>query len=174
MGNWFNITDDELQGINEFTEKCTDNTDYDEKEILTGKSKPHRENSWIRKNKFRYNLVRRFLSVKPNMNPYECYPLKRTGNIIYINSEVATDGGRYCLNHVNHLYMTKRGFIEQYRGRVEWCRDGSIYGIGRKNRDISKITNRRIRHARIDIEGWEILKYSTYKKKYGPRLMDVI
>ena len=43
-----------------------------------------------------------------------------------------------------------------------------------KDHNLGKITNRRIRHEKIDMEDGEVLRYSTYKKKYAPKLIDVI
>lgn len=175
MENWLNITDEEIYKIDAFTEKYNmDDADAFVDVIGRYKSKRIRENSWVRKNRFRKNLKKRFLSLKPDMTQDECYPLVSTGNTIYLNSEAATDGGCYCLNHVNHLYMTRRGHVEQFTGRVEWCHDGLLYGIEGKNHEVARITNRRIRHEKIDVEEGGVLRYSTYKKKYAPKLMDVI
>lgn len=176
MERWLaNITDEELRGIDEYVEKIYQDDKSDSSVMIKDcHQKRNRENSWIRKKRYRKKLIKRFLSVKPDMTSEECYPMESTGNVVYLNPEAAINGGCYCLNHVNHLYMTRRGFTEQFRGRVEWWYGGTIYGIERKNHDIGKITNRRIRHEKIDVENGEVLRYSTYKKKYAPKLVDVI
>lgn len=175
MDKWLNnITDEALVCIDEYVEKAYQDDDCVALVKEVSRSKKSRENSWIKKQKYRKKLKKRFLSAKPDMNLEECYPLWRTGDVIYVNPETSKDGGTYCLNHINHLYMTKRGHIEQFRGRVEWCRGGRIYGIEGKDHNLGKITNRRIRHEKIDKEDGEALRYSTYKKKYGPKLMNVI
>lgn len=175
MDRWMNnITDEALACIDEYVEKAYQDDDCVALVKEVSRSKKVRENSWVKKKRYRQRLRKSFLSLKPDMTPEECYPLYSTGNVIYLNPEASIDGGCYCLNHVNHLYMTKRGYIEQFRGRVEWCCDGRLYGIERKDHDIGRITNRRIRHEKIDFEDGEVLRYSTYKKKYGPKLMDVI
>lgn len=176
MERWLeSITDEELARIVEYVEKAYQN-ESDEELAMVDEAcfKKARENSWIKKHKYRRMLKKRFLSVKPNMNLDECYPLWETKDSIYVDTEVARDGGTYCLNHINHLYMTKRGHIEQFRGRVEWRRGGTVFGIGNKEHEVGKITNRRIRHEKIDMEEGEALRYSTYKKKYGPKLMDIL
>lgn len=174
MNNWFNITDEELECSEEYIAKISCCEEELSLSITNAYRKKERENSWIRKNEYRKKKRQRFLSEKPDMSEDECFPLPCTSSMIYINSEKSTNGGCYCLNHVNHLYMTKRGYVEQFRGRVEWCAGGGIFGIEAKDHTIGKITNRRIRYEKVDVEDGNLLKYSTYKKKYGPKLYDVI
>jgi len=174
MENWLGITADEMLLLDEFIEKSNmDDMEQSSVCATTYNSRKGRENSWVRKDRFRKKLKKRFLSVKPDMTSEECYPLSTTSGAIYINNETAFDGGCYCLNHVNHLYMTKRGHVEQYRGRVEWYTDGMVYGIEPKYHDAAKTTNRRIRHEKIDADA-QVLRYSVYKKKYAPKLPDVL
>lgn len=149
--------------------------DFDDEESADSlRSKKTRDIAWVRNDRFRRQLRKKFFSEKPGMTQEECYPLDHTGERIYMNSEAATDGGCYSLNHVNHLYMTKRGYVRQFRGYVKWYHGGTFFGIGSKNRDASKITNRRIRYERIDPDEGESHRYSTYKKKYAPAPEDVI
>ena len=174
MDEWFDFTDLELENTNEYIEKIQ-LEETDDTEVTVGvQSRQKRENSWIRKNKYRKKLKKKFLSEKPGMTQEECYPLERTVHTVYLNQRAAMDGGCYCLNHVNHLYMTKRGHVEQFTGRVEWWLGGVLFGVGEKEHDIGKITNRRIRHEKISEEECEVMRYSDYKKKYAPKVIDVI
>ena len=176
MERWLErITDEELARIDEYVEKAYQDDISDISESFEKcKPKKIRENSWVKKKRYRKKLMKKFLSVKPDMTPEECFPMEQTSNAIYLRPEASIDGRCYCLNHVNHLYMTPRGHIEQFRRRVEWWYDGSLYGIESKDHNLGKITNRRIRHEKIDMEDGEVLRYSTYKKKYAPKLIDVI
>lgn len=62
MDKWFDFTDLELENTNEYIEKIQ-LEETDDTEVIVGvQSKQKRENSWIRKNKYRKKLKKKFLS----------------------------------------------------------------------------------------------------------------
>lgn len=62
MDEWFDFTDLELENTNEYIEKIQ-LEETDDTEVIVGvQSKQKRENSWIRKNKYRKKLKKKFLS----------------------------------------------------------------------------------------------------------------
>lgn len=122
-----------------------------------------RQNAWLRNNAFRKKQKSKFYSLNPAMDRQRLNPLCSL-NIIYINDH-ATMVGQYPINHVNHLYITPRGYIEQFRGDVEWTPGGSCFGVGRKDHTKGRVTNRMIRKLTIAGDA-ELQKLSYYRKMY--------
>lgn len=174
MNKWFDVTDDELWNTMEFKQKAFEEEALEYQEdnktgrCIASKAKEH---AWVRNNRYRQDKRRRFLSLKPSMTTNDWYPLGRTEQAVFLNRDASRNHGFYSINHVNHLYITRRGYIEQYRGMVEWWNDGTFCEITNKNHAMGKTTNRRIRHEKIHSENDSILKYSTYKKQYGSNLL---
>ena len=111
-------------------------------------------------------MVREFLFLNPDMKIEDVSPLYGL-HAIYLDPDISTNGGQYNINHVSHVYVAPGGHLEVFRGELEWACSGRIFGIGNKNKDVSAITNRRIRHMEMVDES--NMKYSDCKKKYGPK-----
>ena len=125
------------------------------------------KNSWIKKDLYRKKLRKAFYSMDPGMDKDSIEPLYCL-NAIWIDTQRAMEGGPCSINHVNHVYMTKRGNFEKFRGAFEKGSKGSVFGMACKDRTVSSVTNRRIRHMRISEEE-TLMKYSEYKKMFGPK-----
>lgn len=162
MEQWYEIlmNDKELQ--KEYYSKIY-NDDSEEIE-LKDKRKPKRENSWVRNRKHRKKMVRKFLSLNPAMQIDPSWNLSSTNGLFY-DSGAGENGGIYNINHVTHVFLAAGGHLEVFRGVVKWGKSGLIFELGAKNKDLGKITNRRIRHMKVD-EG--NIRYSTCKKCFSP------
>lgn len=78
------ITDEELARIDEYVEKAYQDDISDISESFEKcKPKKIRENSWVKKKRYRKKLMKKFLSVKPDMTPEECFPMEQTSNAIH-------------------------------------------------------------------------------------------
>lgn len=125
--------------------------------------------SWIRKHKYKKKMVRRFLSINPDMeisklNGMRCDPG------IYLNTPYYEDGYyydpriTYSFNPYTRIFLSRRGDLRKYHGAVSYIQ-GS-FALGSKEKDAVKLTNRRIRHHALDEEA--INRYSSCKKLYAP------
>lgn len=170
MDNWFEISMSDPELRKAFYEKIyekDDNTEY----RMANKHVKARDNSWVKKRSYRKKMVRNFLSLKPSMKIEDLHPLY-SKNAIYINNHISTDGGAYNINHVSHLYITPRGHLQKFRGVLEWGHDGVVFGVGCKDRNISRITNRRIQRMKSEID--MSMKYSYYKKTFAPIYIGIL
>lgn len=170
MENWYEVTMNNSKLKEEFFEKI--NEEDCERYELVNKPFKSRDNSWVRKRIYRKKMVRNFLFLNPSMKLNEVDPLHSI-NGVYIKA-LSTNGDEYNINHVSHIYISPRGknHLEVFRGALEWGRTGRVFGIGCKNRDIGKITNRRIRHMKTETEIG--MKHSYCKKKFAPKMKEGI
>lgn len=166
MDKWNSISDEELMNSCEYVEKLN----MDDCEVENSPrdfTRKKRENSWVRKDKYRKETKRRFLSGYPGLDFDASFPLDSTENTTFLNDCFATDERYYSINPVNHLFKTKRGYIDTYRGNVKWIRCGMFWEITAKNPYEDKLMNRRIRYEKFDAEGQDACRYSALKKKYS-------
>ena len=102
MERWLErITDEELARIDEYVEKAYQDDISDISESFEKcKPKKIRENSWVKKKRYRKKLMKKFLSVKPDMTPEECFPMEQTSNAIYLRPEASIDGRCYIYSNI--------------------------------------------------------------------------
>lgn len=167
MNEWFDFTDNELENNDEYIEKMNIEDSYEseenENDYIFSKKTDSRPNAYLRNRKYKKKQLKKFLSLNPGMDFNNVEPLERTYNAIYISSPKET----YSINHANHLFLSKRGNIEQYRGWVLWTCDGGYVVLTNKDHSMGKITNRRIRYEDVCDDDIATL-YSIYKKRYSP------
>ena len=167
MKDWYEYTVASSELMSLFEEKMyEENCDLylETKDNYKKHNNRKKVNSWICKNKYRKKLWRNFFYLNPNM--ISDGPLALTyRNAIWL-TDAHSDGGKYRINHVNHLYWTPRGHVEQFNGVLEWHYSG-CFGVGAKDHNKAKIVNRRIRHMPFKEEERN-LHYSEYKKMFSP------
>jgi len=170
--NWFEESMKSQYLINEFNKKVYEKDDL--KIVNRSKTvKKNVRNSWISKRLYRKKVIRKFLLLNPSMKIKEIEPLNSVNNVIWLDKDAFTNGKKYNINHVNHMFLNKRGHIEVFTGRLEWCPNGGCFGMEPKNKKIGHITNRRIRYLRTDANS-ERMNYIYYKKNFSPKIMDII
>lgn len=135
-----------------------------------GKRKSNRSYcSWVKKRNYKKKMVRRFLTINPDMD-YSKVEGMRCTPVIWIRHFYYNDGDyydpkmTYSINPYTRVFLSLRGDLRKYHGLVSY----SHYSIalGPKEKDTAKITNRRIRHHALDEEASS--NYSYCKKLYGP------
>ena len=171
MKNWYEYTMDCPEVMMEFERKMNEDEDENlERTNFSKISKKGKKNSWVCKNEYRKKKMKKFCFLKPNMALEEIGSFK-THNAIWI-TEADTNGRVYFINHVNKLFW-RRNHVEQFRGVLEWHRNGRILGVCHKNYEKGKILNRRIRQMPL-MEDEKCLHYSVYKKMFGPKEYDIL
>ena len=178
MLNWFDMPGalDGFESSPEYLEKMTfDYMDAEEKnadQMRIGKGS--RDCAWVRNRNNKKKLIRRFLSINPSMDYsklsgircksaiYMCFPEYYEGKFYDPKME-------YNFNPYNKVFLSPRGDIRKYHGEVSPWR-GS-FALGRKEKGVSQITNRRIRQ----LNDFDELpsNYSDCKKLYGPPVDDL-
>ena len=144
------------------------------RQTAPGRKAPRRACSWVRKRRFKKKMVRRFLSINPDLD-YSglCGTDCRPG--IWLRIPSYEDDGFYdprmiyLFNTYTKVFLSPRGDLRKYHGDV--FPDGSSYALGRKDKDAAKITNRRIRRHANDAE--PVGSYSFCRKLYGPLIDEV-
>lgn len=121
--------------------------------ITTSHGKTRCTYAWVEKRNYKKKMVRCFLSINPDMD-YSKLGGARCSPAIYLCFPDYNDGDfydpkkTYSFNPHSRIYLSPRGDLRKYHGAVSPCR-GS-YALGRKNKDVSRITNRRLRHLETD------------------------
>lgn len=127
--------------------------------------------SWIKKRKYKKKLVRRFLSVNPDMDYSQSHGT-RCNPALYCYYLSCNDGDAYDpkmsynLNPYTRVFLSVRGDLRKYHGSVYPMR--SCYALERKDKSTARMTNRRIRYHALDEETISGCSYSYYKKLFGP------
>lgn len=130
--------------------------------------------SWVKKRKHKKKMVRRFLTINPDMDYAKLYGM-RCSPAIYLCVSSYNEGDyydpkiTYSFNPYTRVFLSLRGDLWKYHGAAFPIR--SSYALGSKDRDASKITNRRIRHHALDDE--TVRSYSYCKKLYGPLIDEI-
>lgn len=172
MEDWYEITMSSPELMDEFVKMIQED---DENVAISNhesvKLEKKRENAWVKKDKHRKDMERKFFSLNPGMGKEDLYPLPSTSCISVFDKSVKQ--GIYCINPVNQIYFTSRGHFEQFRGALELGGTGHILGLGSKDHDWARIMNRRIRHMNIR-EDDSCMKYSVYKKLLAPKRIGII
>ena len=143
--------------------------------ISTGeKTKSLRVCSWIRKRKHKKKMVRRFLTINTDMDYSKLYGM-RCSPAIYLCFPSYNEGNyydpkmTYSFNPYTRVFLSFRGDLRKYHGAAFPIR--SSYALGPKDRDVAKITNRRIRRYALDEE--TVRSYSYCKKLYEPLIDEI-
>ena len=155
----------EKMAIDDFEEKPP------QKEVHSKKhSMKKRECSWVRKREYKKKLVRRFLTINPDMvfsgkdGNYYC-------SAWIICSPAYYEGGffdpkvDYSFNRYTHVYLSPRGDIRKWNGAVYDVWNG-CYFIDNSERWAWRAFNRKIRYQPITEE--TNYTYPYYKKMYFP------
>ena len=130
--------------------------------------------SWIKKRKHKKKMVRRFLSINPDMDYAQLHGM-RCEPAIYLCIPSYNEGDyydpkiTYSFNPYTRVFLSLRGDLRKYHGAAFPIR--SSYALGPKDKDAAKITNRRIRHRALDDE--TVGSYSYCKKLYGPLIDEI-
>lgn len=138
------------------------------------KSTDRRVCSWVKKREYKKKLVRRFLTINPDMDYSKLYGM-RCSPAIYLCFPSYNEGDyydpkmTYSFNPYTRVFLSLRGDLRKYHGAAFPVR--SSYALGPKDRDAAKITNRRIRHHALDEETPR--NYSCCKKLYGPLIDEI-
>lgn len=173
MQNWFDMAG-ALEGFDsnpEYLEKMTiDYAAADGKNVVQKRrSESIHACAWVRNRNHKKKLIRRFLSINPDMD-YSKLSGTRCEPAIYLCFPEFNDGKffdpkmEYNFNPYSRVFLSPRGDIRKYHGEVSPCR-GS-FALGRKEKEVSRITNRRIRHLNASDE--LPTSHSYCKKLYGP------
>lgn len=120
-------------------------------------------------------MIRRFLTINPGMD-LENASGQHCSSGVYISIHwYYEDSGLYDprmehgFNYYTKVFLSPRGVLRKYYGTVVWhCRDS--FELTRKDVNVAKLTNRRIRYHANDEEVSK--RYSYYKKLYGPEYPD--
>lgn len=138
------------------------------------KTTNHSDCSWVKKRKHKKKMVRRFLTINPDMDYsklcgmrcspaiYLCFPSYNEGE--YYDPKMT-----YSFNPYTRVFLSLRGDLRKYHG-VAFPIRGS-YALGSKDKDAAKITNRRIRRHALDEDMSS--SYSYCKKLYGPLIDEI-
>ncbi len=130
--------------------------------------------SWVKKRKYKKKMIRRFLSINPDMDyskldgvrcspaVYLCFPFYNDGD--YYNPKMT-----YSFNPHTGVFLSLRGDLRKYHGKTSIVRGGYI--LSAKDRYTAKITNRRICYNALDDETPSC--YSYCKKLYGPLIDEI-
>ena len=138
------------------------------------KSTDRRVCSWVKKREYKKKLVRRFLTINPDMDYSKLYGM-RCSPAIYLCFPSYNEGDyydpkmTYSFNPYTRVFLSLRGDLRKYHGAAFPIR--SSYALGPKDRDAAKITNRRIRRHALDEETPR--SYSYCKKLYGPLIDEI-
>ena len=130
--------------------------------------------SWVKKRKYKKKMVRQFLSINPDMD-FSKHPGMRCSRGIYLCFPAYDDGDfydprmTYSFNSYTRVFLSLRGDLRKYHGAAFPFRDS--YALGPKDKDVAKITNRRIRHHALDEDMSS--NYSYCKKLYGPLIDEI-
>lgn len=135
--------------------------------------KKPRENAWCRNRAHKKAMVRRFLSRNPSMNLSDKGGTQASPGIYVVTYYDEEPGSHhkpnlsYNLNPCEYLFLSFRGDIRKYHGRIVYSRRGS-YCLMNKEYEIPTLTNRRIRRLPIK-EDDRTLCPSYYKKLLSPQ-----
>lgn len=103
MENWFEESMKSQYLINEFNKKVYEKDDL--KIVNRSKTvKKNVRNSWISKRLYRKKVIRKFLLLNPSMKIKEIEPLNSVNNVIWLDKDAFTNGKKYNINHVNHMF----------------------------------------------------------------------
>ena len=129
----------------------------------------HFSNSWIKNRNYKKKMVRRFLSINPDMDYSKHAGTScRTGvyrcGSINEDSEVRDQRMIYDFNIYTRVFRSPRGDLRKFHGNVF-----PVYGryaLAQKDKEAVKLTNRRIRYRTLDDENGK--SYSYCRKLYSP------
>ena len=130
--------------------------------------------SWVKKRKYKKKLIRRFLTINPDMD-YTKLRGMRCSPAIYLcfpdynNGDFYDPKMTYSFNPYTRVFLSLRGDLRKYHGAAFPSR--SSYALGPKDKDAAKITNRRIRRHSLDEDMSS--SYSYCKKHYGPLIDEI-
>lgn len=130
--------------------------------------------SWVRKRKHKKKMVRRFLTINPDMDYSKLHGM-RCSPAIYLCFPTYNEGDfydpkmTYSFNPYTRVFLSLRGDLRKYHGAAFPIR-GS-YALGAKDKNAAKITNRRIRHLALDDNMSN--NYSYCKKLYGSLIDEI-
>lgn len=171
MVNWYDMPGAmiDLESHPAFLEKVAIDDVEQEFPRAMRKTRSKRMNAWVSKRNHKKKLIRRFLSVNPDMD-YSKLCGTSCSPAIYLCIPSYNDGDfydpkmTYNFNPYEKIFLSPRGDLRKYHGAVYPIR-GS-YALGHKDKDASKITNRRVRKLAHDDE--MVYRHSYCKKAYGP------
>lgn len=179
MVEWYNMPGalDDFERHPAYLEKLA--VDADARTVKEGKSvnvkaTDRRVCALVKKREYKKKLVRRFLTINPDMDYSKLHGM-RCSPAIYLCFPSYNDGDfydpkmTYSFNPYTKVYLSLRGDIRKYHGAAFPIR--SSYALGPKDRDAAKITNRRIRRHAFDEETPR--SYSYCKKLYGPLIDEI-
>jgi len=150
MNDWYEITMNNAELLEQMNAKSESETDYDEVDVK--KNIKNRPNSWVRNNEYRNKTKRDLFNRK--------FDFKEIDELI-IDPKEAEELHRYGTNPVNHLYVKKYGKIDCFHGR-------SIFTArGNEKIDVRRVTNKRIRKMQFD-EKSDLKRFSDCKKQHSP------
>lgn len=167
MEYWLSM-DDDIESNPVFLEKLSADDIEDCKSSAVKPKKYRNTCSWIEKRDYKKKMIRRFLSINPAMDFSQhggtwCSPG------IYISIGHHDELGfydpkiYYDFNIYTRIFLSRRGDLRKYHGMIAPI--GTCYALGRKDKTIAKIANRKIRYQPIDED--TPLNDSVYKKMYG-------
>lgn len=167
MLNWYDLPGalDDFENNPAYLEKLE--TDSEE-EIETEEKFCERKATtctWFKKRNYKKKMVRRFLSINPDMDYSKSYGMRCSPAIYLCFPSFEEDGFydpkmTYTFNPYTHIFLSPRGDLWKYHGEAFPIR--SSYALGRKDKVTARITNRRIRHLAVDED---ISNSYTYLKK---------
>lgn len=178
MLNWYELPEafGGMENNPEYLIKISIDREDDEKIVkkyIPKRAAKRTTNSWIEKRNHKKHMVRLFLTVNSAMD-YSRICGTGCGTGIHICTPGIIDGESfdpktsYAFNLYSHIFLSPRGDLRKYHGDIFPIR--SSYALGNKDKDIPKLTNRRIRYSdNTD----STVRYSYYKKLYAP-LVDTI
>lgn len=179
MAEWYDMPGalDDFESHPAYLEKLAVDADFEvTKEVISPSEKTTDRSvcSWVKNRKHKKKMVRRFLTINPDMDYSKLYGM-RCSPAIYLCFPSYNDGNyydpkmTYSFNPYTRVFLSLRGDLRKYHGAAFPIR-GS-YALGAKDRDAAKITNRRIRRHALDEE--TVGSYSYCKKLYGPLIDEI-
>ena len=130
--------------------------------------------AWVKKRNYKKKMVRRFLSANPDMD-FSAFRGTNCSSGIYLryfdynNGDYYDPKMVYSFNIYTRVFLSPRGDLRKYRGDIFPIR--MSYALGARNKELSMVTNRRIRHQPIDEETSN--NYAYCKKLYSPYIDEI-
>lgn len=140
-----------------FIEKLSIDSNVPEKPQSTIRHKKASRNiGRVRRSKYKYKLLKRFLTIDPAMDYSK---LKGTRCESAVNWHIKywldkdTKDHMICeFNPYNKTFISKRGDVRRYYGKIEEVRKNR-FNTNCKCRKVKKLKHRKIRHFAVDADG---------------------
>ena len=167
MLNWYDLPGalDGFENNPAFLEKLA----MDSEEEIEVKCRPynrkatHDSCSWVKKRRYKKKMVRRFLSINPDLDYSSSRGMRCCKGYYIHTSNDNIPRHDYTFNRYTNIYLSRRGDLRKFNGKV--VLEDKRLSLWKKDKSVEKLTNRRIRYNESNEE--ECRNHSYCKKLYG-------